>query len=55
MIRGEIGRTLDLKYCPELAFHYDESLAFGAHIESRLRELDISPAEEADENESEQE
>lgn len=46
MIRGEIGRTLDLKYTPALAFHFDESLAFGAHIESRLRELDIPPAEE---------
>ena len=45
-IRGEIGRSLDLKYCPEFAFHFDESLAFGAHIESRLRELDIPPAEE---------
>ncbi len=49
LIRGEIGRTLDLKYCPELAFHFDESLAFGAHIESRLRELDIPPAEEEEE------
>ena len=46
VIRGEIGRTLDLKYTPALAFHFDESLAFGAHIESRLRELDIPPAEE---------
>lgn len=46
MIRGEIGRSLDLRYCPELAFHFDESLAFGAHIESRLLELDIQPAEE---------
>jgi ribosome-binding factor A len=46
LIRGEIGRSLDLKYCPDLAFHFDESLAFGAHIESRLRELDIHPAEE---------
>jgi ribosome-binding factor A len=48
VIRGEIGRTLDLKYTPQLAFHYDESLAFGAHIESRLRELDIPPEEEAE-------
>jgi ribosome-binding factor A len=46
VIRGEIGRSLDLRYCPQLAFHFDESLAFGAHIESRLRELDIPPAEE---------
>jgi len=46
VIRGEIGRTLDLKYTPALVFHFDESLAFGAHIESRLRELDIPPAEE---------
>jgi len=49
LIRGEIGRTLDLKYCPELAFQFDESLAFGAHIESRLRELDIPPSEDDDE------
>ncbi len=45
LIRGEIGRSLDLKYCPDLAFHFDESLAFGAHIESRLRELDIPPVD----------
>jgi len=48
MIRGEIGRTLDLKYTPRLAFHFDDSLAFGAHIESRLRELDIPSVEEAE-------
>lgn len=46
VIRGEIGRSLDLRYCPQLAFHFDESLAFGAHIESRIRELDIQPEEE---------
>ena len=50
LIRGEIGRTLDLKYTPQLAFHYDESLAFGAHIESRLQELDLPPAEEETED-----
>lgn len=55
LIRGEIGRTLDLKYCPELVFQFDESLAFGAHIESRLRELDIRPAEEDGDETAEEE
>ncbi len=50
VIRGEIGRTLDLRYCPKLAFHFDESLAYGAHIEERIRELDIQPEDEADDD-----
>jgi ribosome-binding factor A len=51
VIRGHIGRTLDLKYTPALAFFFDESLAFGAHIESRLQELHIQPAEKESEDE----
>jgi len=54
VIRGEIGRTLDLRYCPQLAFHFDDSLAYGAHIEERIRELDIQPEEDVTDDDQEE-
>ena len=39
--RGFIKRTLayelDLKYMPDIRFYYDESIEYGAHIESLIK------------------
>jgi ribosome-binding factor A len=36
-LRRELGRVLDLRYAPELQFHYDDSYDRGARIEEVLR------------------
>ncbi len=38
-IRGEIGRRIRLRFVPEIFFHLDSSLEYGAHIERVLKEL----------------
>ena len=47
-IRRELARTLNLRITPELSFHRDTSIAYGAHIASILNNLDISEPEEED-------
>lgn len=44
-LRRELGRTLQLRYTPELSFLADDSIAHGAHILEVLRQV-----EKADEN-----
>jgi len=41
-IRTEIGRRIRLRHTPEVSFHLDQSIAYGAHINQLLRELDRS-------------
>lgn len=41
-IRRELARTLNLRITPELSFHRDASIAYGAHIASVLNSLEIS-------------
>lgn len=52
-LRGAIGRSLDMRYTPELSFHLDTSLARGAHVFKLLNEIDIpaadSPSDEKEE------
>ena len=37
-LRRELGRTLNLRYTPELQFIADDSIAYGAHILEILRD-----------------
>ena len=39
-LRRELGRTLNLRYTPELQFIADDSIAYGAHILPVLRDPD---------------
>ncbi len=38
-IRKELGRSLQLRYSPEIFFIYDNSFEKGAHIDRLLREI----------------
>ena len=38
-LRREIGRTLQLRYTPELVFELDDSLKYGAHMFDLLTKL----------------
>ena len=44
-IRRELARSLNLRITPELTFHPDSSIAYGAHISSILNNLEISEEE----------
>lgn len=39
-IRRELGSRLQLRYTPELRFHIDESIEYGAHISSLLDQIE---------------
>lgn len=38
-IRSELARRINLRYTPELSFEIDETLEYGARIESILKEI----------------
>ncbi|HZK23848.1 MAG TPA: 30S ribosome-binding factor RbfA [Oscillospiraceae bacterium] len=38
-IRSIIGKRIRLRHTPELTFHLDQSIAYGAHISEVLRKL----------------
>ncbi len=38
-IRTEIGRRIRLRYTPEISFHLDGSIEYGAHIDSVIKSL----------------
>lgn len=38
-LRREVGKMLRMRYVPEILFKYDESVAYGNHIESILRQI----------------
>ena len=40
-LRGELGRSLSLRYTPELIFELDKSIERGARINTILHNLDI--------------
>ena len=40
-LRRELGRSLDLRYTPELTFILDDSIAHGAYINRLINDLDI--------------
>lgn len=39
-IRKEIGQALKMRFIPEIHFRYDNSLDYGQHIESILKEIE---------------
>jgi ribosome-binding factor A len=38
-IRKELGKSLHMRYVPELIFRYDESVEYGSRIETLLKEI----------------
>ena len=46
-IRSEIAKRVNLRYTPELVFEFDDSIEYGARIDSILKEVmkDIKPEE----------
>ncbi|HEX2769652.1 MAG TPA: ribosome-binding factor A [Geobacteraceae bacterium] len=48
-IRKEMGKSLHMRYIPELVFQYDESVEYGSRIETLLKE--ISAKEKDDDRE----
>lgn len=51
-IQHEIGKRLKLRYTPEIAFRFDESVEYGARIEGLIQK--IHQEEETDEDKNEQ-
>ena len=52
-IRSRLAKTVNLRITPELVFEIDDSLEYGARIDSILKELNIQKEtneEEQDEN-----
>jgi len=45
-LRRELGKTLTMRYIPDIFFRYDDSVDYGSHIESILKQ--IHETEEAD-------
>ena len=45
-LRRELGRSLQLRYTPELVFELDHSIEYGAHISRLIEELDTGREEE---------
>ena len=48
-IRRHIATTLNLRITPELAFVYDDSIKYGAHISSLLNKIDTNKETEDEE------
>jgi ribosome-binding factor A len=44
-LRRELGKVLDLRYAPELQFHYDDSYDRGARIDEILRGISVEKEE----------
>ncbi len=49
-IRKEMGKTLRMRYVPDLLFRYDASVEYGARIETILKE--ITTSDEGDDTEN---
>ncbi len=47
-LRRELGKSLDLRYTPELIFELDKSIEHGAHINKLISGLDIGGGEGED-------
>lgn len=47
-LRRELGRSMQLRYTPELLFQEDTSIDTGARIMTILNQLDIQPEQPAD-------
>ena len=49
-IRRQVAARLNLRATPELTFIEDTSIAYGAHIQSLLSSIEITPEEDEDGN-----
>ncbi len=49
-IRSRIAKTINLRITPELVFEIDDSLEYGARIDSILKDLNISKDNSSEEN-----
>ena len=49
-IRRQVAQRLNLRATPELTFVEDTSIAYGAHIQSLLSSIEITPEEDEDDN-----
>ena len=47
-LKRELGKRLQLRYIPELAFFYDPSFEYGARIEKLLKEVRKDEKDETD-------
>ena len=48
-LRRELGRSLQLRYTPELVWELDDSITYGAKMLKLINSLEVSQDEEADE------
>lgn len=50
-LRSKLAKTVNLRITPELVFELDDSLEYGARIDSILKDLNVNKNNEANENE----
>jgi ribosome-binding factor A len=48
-IRSEVGKRIRLRHTPEISFHPDRSIAYGAHINQVLRRINKQEREDVGE------
>ena len=48
-LRRELGRSLELRYTPELVFELDHSIEYGAHINEVINSLNFDSGESGEE------
>ena len=44
-IRGEVSKEIDMRHTPELKFMYDDSIAYGQHMDKIMEGLQIKENE----------
>jgi ribosome-binding factor A len=49
-LRREVGKVLRMRYVPDLLFKYDESVGYGSHIESILKQIHETDRANAEED-----
>jgi len=49
-LRREVGKVLRMRYVPDILFKYDESVVYGSHIESLLKQIHETDKENAEED-----
>lgn len=49
-LRRELGRSLQLRYTPELQWTLDDSITYGAHMLELINSLEVSSDEQPDED-----
>jgi ribosome-binding factor A len=49
-LRREVGKVLRMRYIPDILFKYDESVVYGSHIESILKQIHETDEDNAEKN-----